>query len=930
MIVETSTERPPVPGGTGLRRSGRKPTAKPSVQITEGGSHGSNPELTNEIIDDYKALMAIDPLTKGLDGITVYSAFQNGYDTAKEQGHKPGTREFEDAALIATVGSAKTFEIPFRTKGQKQKSTKPKSTLPLNSPEANLDNLYPDDPNDPEPTPEQIPELQARVKKARQFSDGVLVSSSVLGGQNRQKEISRGDSVIAPNTAEDFETRKIGLEALALHGLISPESAAMQLGQMEKVRNAGSPSKQDSVRARILQDYDPRGLGEFMQEVDPATGQLQRRTRVGRGQSDLSDEARLTIAKLFHEDLKDQTVEDENGQIQVVLPARENTLRNQRIGINPTRTTSFEAGMKRPSDALNQIEDSTQTLNELSGHPMAPLVRGATSQDPEYGSGTYADGSKAPSVYDIGKAEAEKTGKRFAVNPLPNYEPPELAESGIPDMTFEEKKATRRNFSLASDEDLVDLDESGLPDIEPLPGETQEQLRQRIKDTLRADRIARDTDQARSAKDVVDGFVRPEKGSAQDLRDTLQDAIQHAHEITRIHANEIDEADDSFYKLGNFHTTTGDTSTFGQVGESVDGESFDDKIYSGGGGSGDAEAPVVNGPQYESNHLKATRYFARLQQDEDHAYRVQENAKKYASSLTDDDIDQWVRDNFPNGATEDQLKNRFVAHHLESISGMQNNLYPMDANPFAVRGREGYSIPRDILASNASADRSQERGTASFVIDAAKRGELGKLNSQYNRYEARSLQSADVQNALDYLEQIKQASTDYASLYTNTRDRAGEIAAKMLASDQQKQLETERSGLPAVPPQESTDIDLSSVDDVVNKVLGSEQMANVKQDALAFREIERDARRQFRKAGLSYEAEFGEPWKPASASAAKADPDALVMNETANLEKQIADLRATISKTVSPARKKPLETELRKLVGQYDTIRSQLNQKQFN
>lgn len=874
------------------------------------------------MIKKYNAILAMSSRgieVEGLSGITASSAMQNGYDTAREQGHKPGTREFDDAALIATVRTAELYEVPFMTYGQKEGSRpNPATTLSLNSPKTKLDDLYPDDPNDPEPTPDQIPELDARIKRARQYSDALLAR------QGRTKEASRGDSVIAPGNAEDLETRRIGYEALGLHGLISNEEALLHLYQMDKVKNAGSPGKQDSARARILQDYDPRGLGNSMLEVDPATGQLRRKVRVGRGQSELSDDTSLAIAELFHENLGDQTVEDENGQIQVVTPAREHTLRNQRTGINPKRTTSFEAGMKRPSDALSQIADNAQSLNELSGHSMAPLVRGATTQDPEYGDSTYADGSKAPSVYDIGKAEAERKGRRFAVNPLPNYEPPEIEDSGIPDMTPEEAKATRRNFSLASDEDLFDPDESGLPDMAPVPGETPGQLRQRIRAVLSADRNARDAADEESARNIVNQFVRPEVGSPQHLRDTLQDAIQHAHEISRIHANEIDQSDNSYKALGTFYTSTGDAEKFGQVGEGVDGEGFDDKIYSGGG-SGDAEAPAVNGPQYESNHLKQTRYFARLQQDEDHADRVQQNAANYVSSLTDDDIDQWAKDNFPNGGTEDQIKSRFVADHLGSIAGMNDAQYPMDANPFAVRGQDGYSIPRDLLADQANSVRSQNRGTVGFIVDAARRGELGKLNSQYNQYEGRAFQSMDVQGALDYLEQIKRATNDHADLYNNTKNRSEAIVAKMLAKDQQRQLEAEAAGLPA--QQNSTEIDLSSVDDVVNKVLSSDQMANLRNDTLALMEIERDARRQYRQAALSYQAGFGQKFKPESMSAVGSDPMAPIQKEIGDLKNRIAERESKISKMVSPNKRRSEETELRKDKEQLRSMLQSLNQR---
>ena len=67
--------------------------------------------IDDRIIFDYRRLMAMPSSTEGLDGITIDSCFNNGYDIAKEQGFCPRDDEFEDVAIYYTVSTARTYEI---------------------------------------------------------------------------------------------------------------------------------------------------------------------------------------------------------------------------------------------------------------------------------------------------------------------------------------------------------------------------------------------------------------------------------------------------------------------------------------------------------------------------------------------------------------------------------------------------------------------------------------------------------------------------------------------------------------------------------------------------------------------------------------------------------------------------------------------------
>jgi hypothetical protein len=67
--------------------------------------------INDRIISDYRRLMTMPSTTEGLDGITIDSCFNNGYDIAKEQGFCPSDQEFEDVAIYYTVSTARTYEI---------------------------------------------------------------------------------------------------------------------------------------------------------------------------------------------------------------------------------------------------------------------------------------------------------------------------------------------------------------------------------------------------------------------------------------------------------------------------------------------------------------------------------------------------------------------------------------------------------------------------------------------------------------------------------------------------------------------------------------------------------------------------------------------------------------------------------------------------
>ena len=67
--------------------------------------------INDSIIRDYRRLDAMPSDTEGLDGITVASCFNNGFQTAREQGFCSGTRKFEDVAMYYTVMTAKSYEL---------------------------------------------------------------------------------------------------------------------------------------------------------------------------------------------------------------------------------------------------------------------------------------------------------------------------------------------------------------------------------------------------------------------------------------------------------------------------------------------------------------------------------------------------------------------------------------------------------------------------------------------------------------------------------------------------------------------------------------------------------------------------------------------------------------------------------------------------
>ncbi len=69
--------------------------------------------INDSIISDYRRLEAMPSTTEGLDGITVDSCFNNGFETAKQHGlsEKTDCVTFNDAAIYFTVSTARTYEI---------------------------------------------------------------------------------------------------------------------------------------------------------------------------------------------------------------------------------------------------------------------------------------------------------------------------------------------------------------------------------------------------------------------------------------------------------------------------------------------------------------------------------------------------------------------------------------------------------------------------------------------------------------------------------------------------------------------------------------------------------------------------------------------------------------------------------------------------
>ena len=68
-------------------------------------------DLSDKVIADFRKLDAMEWDAEGLDGIKVVDCFQNGRDTAAEEGFEPGTIEFDNAALYFAVSTARLYEV---------------------------------------------------------------------------------------------------------------------------------------------------------------------------------------------------------------------------------------------------------------------------------------------------------------------------------------------------------------------------------------------------------------------------------------------------------------------------------------------------------------------------------------------------------------------------------------------------------------------------------------------------------------------------------------------------------------------------------------------------------------------------------------------------------------------------------------------------
>ena len=69
--------------------------------------------IDDRIISDYRRLIEMPSTTEGLDGITIDSCMNNGFQTAKQHGLNETMNwfTFNEAAIYFTVQTARTYEI---------------------------------------------------------------------------------------------------------------------------------------------------------------------------------------------------------------------------------------------------------------------------------------------------------------------------------------------------------------------------------------------------------------------------------------------------------------------------------------------------------------------------------------------------------------------------------------------------------------------------------------------------------------------------------------------------------------------------------------------------------------------------------------------------------------------------------------------------